>query len=163
MLNCLIQIRMMTLPASCRGKAQGYAGEVGEHYLVILSAALRASAPRGSSVLRLSCSVNHGFNIYLTIQYLPRRFAAGVTEEYRGEDPIKHSLHDTLKGEAGGRKGGGGCLVCCGETLMQGVLEPSQSRCSERVSANLFCVGFTRLVTHILSDVYRHYERAAHI
>lgn len=64
----------MTPPASCRGKAQGCGDEADEDYLVILSATLWASAPHSSSVFRLSCSVNHRFNIYLTIQYLPRRF-----------------------------------------------------------------------------------------
>lgn len=91
----------MTPSASCRGKARGCGGEADEDYLVILSAALWASAPHSSSVFRLSCSVNHGFNIYLTIQYLPRRFAARVTEERCGEDPIKHSLHHAFKGEVG--------------------------------------------------------------
>lgn len=79
-LSCLIRFRITTLPAGCRSRARGEWGDGDEHYLVILSAAIWASALHRSSVFRLSCSVNHGFNIYLTIQYLPRRFATCVTE-----------------------------------------------------------------------------------
>lgn len=71
----------MTLQADLSGQCLRRGGEGDARYLVILSAASWASAPRGSSIFRLSCSVNHEFNIYLTIQYLPRRFAARVTEE----------------------------------------------------------------------------------
>lgn len=55
--------------------------DAGEQHLVILSASLWASAPRSSSLFRLSCSLNHGSNIYSTIQYLPRHFPASMTEE----------------------------------------------------------------------------------
>lgn len=151
----------MTPPASCWGKAQGCGDEADEDYLVILSATLWASAPHSSSVFRLSCSVNHRFNIYLTIQYLPRRFAARVTEECSGEDPIKHSLHHAFKGEIGRE-----------EERMEDVSSIATRRwckvCWNRAwsaARNVFpfCVGFTRLVTHILSDVYQHCKRMTHI
>lgn len=78
------------------GRGPGRAGWWRWAPLVILSAAWWVSAPRRRCVFGLSCSVNHGFNIYLTIQYLPRR--SSQTRD-RGdnaacEDPIKDWLQE---------------------------------------------------------------------
>lgn len=93
-----IKIRMMTLSGVGQGGARGpgRAGWWRWAPLVILSAAWWVSAPRRRCVFGLSCSVNHGFNIYLTIQYLPRR--SSQTRD-RGdnaacEDPIKDWLQE---------------------------------------------------------------------
>lgn len=150
--SCLIQFRIMTLPAACRGRAQGER-DGDEHYLVILSAASWAPALHSLQIELFSQSrIQYLLDDSIFTKALCHMHDWGDRAAVRILSKTRYMRHLRVRlGELRGRE-----LV---SHLQQW---DTDARCTGTVPVprflicvcKEFCAGFARLGINILPDVY---------